>query len=254
MRFYKRAMRGKLVVGNWKMNGSLRQNDALLADLRSGWTAMPSRRIAICVPFPYLWQAQAALSGSVVEWGAQNVSEHASGAFTGEVAATMVAEFGSRVAIVGHSERRALYGETDAAVANKAAAALAAGLTPIVCVGETLAEREASATDAVVLRQLDAVVAVLGEKLAQAVVAYEPVWAIGTGRTAAPQQAEAVHELLRRRLRTAVGEAAAEMLLLYGGSVKADNAKTLFACANIDGGLVGGASLKADEFLAIARA
>jgi triosephosphate isomerase len=254
MRFYKRAMRGKLVVGNWKMNGGLRQNDALLADLRSGWTAMPSRRIAICVPFPYLWQAQAALSGSVLDWGAQNVSEHASGAFTGEVAATMVAEFGSRVAIVGHSERRTLYGETDAAVANKAAAALAAGLTPIVCVGETLAEREASATDAVVLRQLDAVVAVLGEKLAQAVVAYEPVWAIGTGRTATPQQAEAVHELLRRRLRTAVGEAADEMFLLYGGSVKTDNAKTLFACANIDGGLVGGASLKADEFLAIARA
>jgi triosephosphate isomerase len=254
MRFYKRAMRGKLVVGNWKMNGGLRQNDALLADLRSGWTAMPSRRIAICVPFPYLWQAQAALSGSVLDWGAQNVSEHASGAFTGEVAATMVAEFGSRVAIVGHSERRMLYGETDAAVANKAAAVLAAGLTPIVCVGETLAEREASATDAVVLRQLDAVVAVLGKKLAQAVVAYEPVWAIGTGRTATPQQAEAVHELLRRRLRTAVGEAAEEMLLLYGGSVKADNAKTLFACANIDGGLVGGASLKADEFLAIARA
>jgi triosephosphate isomerase len=247
-------MRGKLVVGNWKMNGSLRQNDALLADLRSGWTAMPSRRIAICVPFPYLWQAQAALSGSVLEWGAQNVSEHASGAFTGEVAATMVAEFGSRVAIVGHSERRALYGETDAAVGNKAAAALAAGLTPIVWVGETRAEREASATDAVVLRQLDAVVAVLGEKLAQAVVAYEPVWAIGTGRTATPQQAEAVHELLRRRLRTAVGGAADEMLLLYGGSVKADNAKTLFACTNIDGGLVGGASLKADEFLAIARA
>ena len=254
MRVYKRAMRGKLVVGNWKMNGSLRQNDALLADLRSGWTAMPSRRIAICVPFPYLWQAQAALSGSVLEWGAQNVSEHASGAFTGEVAATMVAEFGSRVTIVGHSERRALYGETDAAVANKAAAVLAAGLTPIVCVGETLAEREASATDAVVLRQLDAVVALLGEKLERAVVAYEPVWAIGTGRTATPQQAEAVHELLRRRLRTAVGGAADEMLLLYGGSVKADNAKTLFACANIDGGLVGGASLKADEFLAIARA
>ena len=247
-------MRGKLVVGNWKMNGGLRQNDALLADLRSGWTAMPSRRIAICVPFPYLWQAQAALSGSVLDWGAQNVSEHASGAFTGEVAATMVAEFGSRVAIVGHSERRMLYGETDAAVANKAAAVLAAGFTPIVCVGETLAEREASATDAVVLRQLDAVVAVLGEKLARAVVAYEPVWAIGTGRTATPQQAEAVHELLRRRLRAAVGAAAEEMLLLYGGSVKADNAKTLFACANIDGGLVGGASLKADEFLAIARA
>jgi triosephosphate isomerase len=247
-------MRGKLVVGNWKMNGGLRQNDALLADLRSGWTTMTSRRIGNYVAFTYTWKAQAALYGSVIDWGAQNVSAHACGAFRGAAAATMVAEFGSRVVIVGHSERRALYGETDAAVANKAAAALAAGLTPIVCVGETLAEREASATDAVVLRQLDAVVAVLGEKLARAVVAYEPVWAIGTGRTATPQQAEAVHELLRRRLRTAVGEAADEMLLLYGGSVKADNAKMLFACANIDGGLVGGASLKADEFLAIARA
>jgi len=247
-------MRGKLVVGNWKMNGSLRQNDALLAELRSGWTAMPTRRIAVCVPFPYLWQAQAALSGSALDWGAQNISEHASGAFTGEVAAAMVAEFGSRLAIVGHSERRMLYGESDAAVANKAAAALAVGLTPIVCVGETLAEREASATEAVVLRQLDAVAAALGVTLAKAVVAYEPVWAIGTGKTATPQQAEAVHQTLRNRLRTAVGKAADEMLLLYGGSVKADNAKTLFSCANIDGGLVGGASLKAAEFLAIARA
>jgi triosephosphate isomerase len=247
-------MRSKLVVGNWKMNGSLRENDALLADLRSGWTATPLRRIAICVPFPYLWQAQAALSGSTLDWGAQNISEHASGAFTGEVAASMVAEFGSRLAIVGHSERRTLYGETDAVIANKAKAALAAGLTPIVCVGESLAEREASATESVVLRQLDAVMAVLGRAVSDAVVAYEPVWAIGTGRTATPEQAEAVHELLRRRLRTVAGEAADEMLLLYGGSVKADNAKTLFACANIDGGLVGGASLKATEFLAIARA
>ncbi|MFI4951569.1 MAG: triose-phosphate isomerase [Burkholderiales bacterium] len=248
-------MRGKLVVGNWKMNGGLRQNDALLADLRSGWTAMPERRIAVCVPFPYLWQAQAALSGSALAWGAQNVSEHVCGAFTGEVAAAMVAEFGGRFAIVGHSERRTLYGETDAATANKAAAALAAGLTPIVCVGETLVEREAEATDAVVLRQLEAVVSVLGAKLAQVVIAYEPVWAIGTGRTATPQQAEAVHALLRRRLQAAVGEeAAAEVPLLYGGSVKADSAKALFACVNIDGGLIGGASLKADEFLAIAGA
>ena len=247
-------MRGKLVVGNWKMNGSLRQNDALLADLRSGWTAMPSRRIAICVPFPYLCQAQAALSGSALEWGAQNISEHPSGAFTGEVAAAMVADFGCRLAIVGHSERRTLYGETDAVVAAKANAALAAGLTPVICVGETLAEHEASATEAVVLRQLDAVIAVVGEALAGAVVAYEPVWAIGTGRTATPQQAEGVHELLRRRLGTILGPAADEMLLLYGGSVKAENAGTLFASANIDGGLVGGASLKAAEFLAIARA
>ena len=247
-------MRQRLAVGNWKMHGSFPENQALLEKVAVAAENLSRAIAAVCVPFPYLAQAQSVLAGSKAAWGAQNVSEHASGAFTGEVAATMVAEFGSRVAIVGHSERRMLYGETDAAVANKAAAVLAAGLTPIVCVGETLAEREASATDAVVLRQLDAVVAVLGKNLAQAVVAYEPVWAIGTGRTATPQQAEAVHELLRRRLRTAVGEAAEEMLLLYGGSVKADNAKTLFACANIDGGLVGGASLKADEFLAIARA
>ncbi|MGH8714304.1 MAG: triose-phosphate isomerase [Casimicrobiaceae bacterium] len=247
-------MRGKLVVGNWKMNGSLRQNDALLAGLRSGWTAMPERQIAVCVPFPYLWQAQAALSGSALAWGAQNVSEHAFGAFTGEVAAAMVAEFGGRFAIVGHSERRTLYGETDAATANKAAAALAAGLTPIVCVGETLDERERGATEAVVLRQLDAVVSVLGASVAQAVIAYEPVLAIGTGRTASPPQAEAVHALLRRRLQAAVGDAAEEVPLLYGGSVKADSAKALFACANIDGGLIGGAALKAAEFLAIAGA
>ncbi|MGH8851929.1 MAG: triose-phosphate isomerase [Casimicrobiaceae bacterium] len=247
-------MRGKLVVGNWKMNGGLRRNDALLAELRSGWTAKPERRIAVCVPFPYLWQAQAALSGSALAWGAQNISEHASGAFTGEVAAAMVAEFGARFAIVGHSERRTLYGETDAATAGKAAAALAAGLTPIVCVGETLVERDRAATDAVVLRQLEAVVSVLGAKVAQAVIAYEPVWAIGTGRTASPQQAEAVHVLLRGRLRAAVGEAADEVPLLYGGSVKADSAKALFACPNIDGGLICGASLEAGEFLAIAGA
>jgi triosephosphate isomerase len=245
MWFYKRAMRGKLVVGNWKMNGSLRQNDALLADLRSGWTAMPSRRIAICVPFPYLWQAQAALSGSELDWGAQNVSEHTSGAFTGEVAAAMVAEFGSRVAIVGHSERRTLYGETDAAVANKAAAALAAGLTPIVCVGETLAEREASATDAVVLRQLDAVAAVLGAKIAQAVVAYEPVWAIGTGRTATPALAQEAHDVVKELL---------DVPVIYGGSVKPENAAELLAQPAIDGALVGGASLDLESFTAICRA
>ena len=250
----RQAMRGKLVVGNWKMNGGLRQNDALLAELRSGWVATPERRIAVCVPFPYLWQAQAALSGSSLAWGAQNVSEHRSGPFTGEVAAAMVAEFGASYAIVGHSERRTMHGETDADVASKAKASLEAGLTPVVCVGESLAEREQAATDAVVLRQLDAVVAALGASIDRIVVAYEPIWAIGTGRTASPQQAEAVHALLRGRLRAAAGEAADRMPLLYGGSVVADNAKALFACANIDGGLVGGASLKPGEFLAIARA
>jgi triosephosphate isomerase len=246
-------MRGKLVVGNWKMNGGLRQNDALLADLRAGWTAPPARELAVCVPYPYLWQAQAALSGSKIAWGAQNLSQHASGAFTGEVSAAMVAEFGCRYAIVGHSERRTLYGESDEVVAAKAAAALGAGLTPIVCVGETLEEREAGTTEAVVLRQLDAVVSRLGAKIGAVVIAYEPVWAIGTGRTASAAQAQAVHQLLRKRLSSA-DAAAAQVAVLYGGSVKADNAKTLFAAADIDGALVGGASLKADEFLAIAHA
>jgi triosephosphate isomerase len=246
-------MRDKLVVGNWKMNGGLKQNDALLGSLRADWQAQPGRQLAVCVPFPYLYQAQAALSGSAIGWGAQNVSERASGAFTGEVSAAMVAEFGCRYAIVGHSERRTLYGETDAAVAAKAVAVRAVGLTPIVCVGETLAEREAGETERVVMRQVDAVVAALGLGLPEIVLAYEPVWAIGTGRTATPQQAQDVHKLLRSRLAKA-DKRADNVLLLYGGSVKADNAKALFGCPDIDGGLIGGASLKADEFLAIARA
>jgi triosephosphate isomerase len=247
-------MRGKLVVGNWKMNGGLRQNDALLADLRAGWKAQDARAIAVCVPYPYLWQAQAALSGSPIAWGAQDVSEHAGGgAFTGDVSAGMAAEFGCSYAIVGHSERRAMHGESDALVAQKAVAALAAGLKPIVCVGETLAERDAGQTEAVVLRQIEAVVAGLGQRITELVLAYEPVWAIGTGRTATPEQAQAVHRLLRQRLRKA-DPAAANVLLLYGGSVKADNARALFASPDIDGGLVGGASLNATEFLTIAHA
>jgi triosephosphate isomerase len=246
-------MRDKLVVGNWKMNGGLKQNDALLGGLRADWQAQPGRQLAVCVPYPYLWQAQAALSGSAIAWGAQNVSERGAGAFTGEVSAAMVAEFGCRYAIVGHSERRTLYGENDAMVAAKAVAALAAGLTPIVCIGETLAEREAHETERVVVRQLDAIVAALGPKLSAMVLAYEPVWAIGTGRTATPQQAQDVHKLLRSRL-AAADKRAEGVLVLYGGSVKVDNAKALFGCPDIDGGLIGGASLKADEFLAIARA
>src|SRR6202521_3478566 len=195
------GMRGKLVVGNWKMHGGLKQNDTLLADLRAGWQPADTREIAVCVPFPYLWQAQAALSGSPVRWGAQNVSEHASGAHTGEVAAAMVAEFGCRYAIVGHSERRAMHCETDDAVAAKAAAALDAGLVPIVCVGETWGQREAGEPEAIVLRQLAAVMARLGKRIASTVVAYEPVWAIGTGKTATAEQAQEVHGLLRDRLR-----------------------------------------------------
>jgi triosephosphate isomerase len=244
-------MANKLVVGNWKMNGGLRANAALLEALAADWTPAADRAIAVCVPFPYLGQAQAALSGTTIAWGAQNVSEHASGAYTGEVAASMLVDFGCRYAIVGHSERRQWYGDTDGVVAAKAVAVLAAGMTPIVCVGETLAEREAGTTEAVVLRQLDAALAAVGADASRCVVAYEPVWAIGTGRTATTAQAQAVHEVLRARL-AAVG--AAEVALLYGGSVKADNAGALFAMPDIDGGLIGGASLKASEFLAIARA
>jgi triosephosphate isomerase len=207
--------------------------------------------MAVCVPFPYLGQAQAALTGSAVAWGAQNVSEHRAGAYTGEVAASMLAEFECRYAIVGHSERRQIYGEADAVVAAKAVAVLAAGITPIVCVGETLAEREAGGTERVVLRQLAAVLTAVADAAARLVVAYEPVWAIGTGRTATPQQAQAVHATLRESLASA---GAGDIALLYGGSVKADNAAALFAMRDIDGGLIGGASLQAGDFLAIARA
>ena len=243
-------MRGKLVVGNWKMNGGLAANAALLSALVAGWKPLPGRQIAVCVPFPYLAQADAALAATAIAWGAQDVSEHPSGAFTGEVSAAMLVEFGCRYAIVGHSERRQFYGDTDAVVAAKAVAALAAGLTPIACVGETLAERDAGVTMAVVSRQLDAVLAAVGANAAKLVVAYEPVWAIGTGRTASPEEAQTVHAALRARLAQA---GAADVALLYGGSVKADNAKALFSMADIDGGLIGGASLKATEFLAIAR-
>ena len=247
----RKAMRVKLVVGNWKMNGGLAANAALLGELASGWTPTPGRELAVCVPYPYLMQAQAALSSLAIAWGAQDASEHASGAYTGEVAASMLVEFGCRYVIVGHSERRQYYGDTDAVVAAKAQAVLAAGITPIVCVGETLAERDGGRTEDVVLRQLDAVLAAVGGVAAKVVVAYEPVWAIGTGRTASPGQAQEVHATLRARLARA---GAAEVPLLYGGSVKADNAAAIFAMADIDGGLVGGASLKSGEFLAIARA
>ena len=248
-------MRASLVVGNWKMNGGLAANARLLDALVTGFPGDDAgetpRELAVCVPFPYLGQAQAALSSSRIAWGAQDVSAHASGAYTGEVAAGMLVEFGCRYALVGHSERRQMHAESDALVAAKARAALDGGITPVVCVGETLAEREANATAAVVTRQLDAVVAALGKDLPRIVLAYEPVWAIGTGKTASPAQAQEVHALLRK----ALGRArAADVRVLYGGSVKAANAKALFAMQDVDGGLVGGASLDADEFLAIARA
>lgn len=244
-------MRSKLVVGNWKMNGGLASNAALLTALAGGWQGQAGRDVAICVPFPYLGQARDVLAGTAWRWGAQDLSEHAAGAFTGDVAGGMIAEFGASMVLVGHSERRQWHAETDAQVAAKAVAALTAGLTPVVCVGETLAERDAGATQAVVGRQFDAVAALLQQRLARVVVAYEPVWAIGTGRTATPEQAQAVHAFLRERLQRIQ---APEVTLLYGGSVKSGNAGALFAMPDIDGGLVGGASLDAIEFLAIAGA
>jgi triosephosphate isomerase len=245
-------MRKKLVAGNWKMHGSLAENAALLAALKP---ALAGIEAAVCVPFPYLAQAQAALGGSSIAWGAQNLSEHARGAYTGEVSAAMLAEFGCGYVIVGHSERRSLYGESDVQIASKYVAAQAAGLIPILCVGESLAEREANVTEAVVARQLDAVITRAGvASLSRAVVAYEPVWAIGTGKTASPEQAQAVHAFIRNRIAALDAGVAAGLVIQYGGSVKAANAAELMAQPDIDGGLIGGASLVADEFVAICRA
>ena len=245
------AARRKLVVGNWKMNGNRAANAELLAALKAAgpWVA----EVAVCAPSPYLGDVALSLQGAAIGWGAQDCSAFESGAYTGEVSAAMLAEFGCRYVLAGHSERRAYHAESDQLVANKAKAALAQRITPIVCVGETLAEREAGRTDAVVKRQLSAVIHTLGHCISQIVVAYEPVWAIGTGKTASPEQAQAVHALLRAQLKAAT-EHAGEMKILYGGSVKVDNAATLFAQADIDGGLIGGASLKAGDFAAICRA
>jgi triosephosphate isomerase len=244
-------IRRKLVVGNWKMHGSHAANEQLLEGLKAAGP-LPCDA-AVCVPFPYLAQAAERLARSAHAWGAQDCSAHEQGAYTGEVSAAMLQDFGCRYAIVGHSERRALHGESDQLVADKAKAALARGVAPIVCVGETLAQREAGETEAVVKRQLSAVIHTLGHCVGEMVVAYEPVWAIGTGRTATPEQAQAVHALLRAQLHAATPHAA-RMKLLYGGSVKPDNAPSLFAQPDIDGGLIGGASLKAEDFIAICRA
>jgi len=243
--------RSKLVVGNWKMHGSRAANAELLAALLAGRPY--AAEVAVCAPHVFIGDVAAALAGSDIRWGAQDVSAHEQGAFTGEVSAAMLAECGCRYAIVGHSERRALHGESDELVAAKAQAALGRGVTPIVCVGETLAERDAGETEAVVKRQLSVVIHQLAHCAAEMVVAYEPVWAIGTGRTASPEQAQSVHRVLRVQLHAATGRGEA-MKILYGGSVKADNAAALFAQPDIDGGLIGGASLKAADFIAICRA
>jgi triosephosphate isomerase len=244
-------MRRKLVAGNWKMHGSRPANAELLAGIGA---ARPfACDVAVCVPFPYLSETAVTLAGTDIRWGAQDCSAHEQGAYTGEVSVGMLLEFGCRYVIVGHSERRQYHQESDQLVADKAKAALARGITPIVCVGETLAERDSGQTEAVVKRQLSAVIHTLGHCAGEMVVAYEPVWAIGTGRTATPEQAQAVHAVLRAQLQAATAHAN-DIKILYGGSVKPDNAATLFAQPDIDGGLIGGASLKAADFIAICRA
>lgn len=242
-------MKKKLIAGNWKMNGSLASNEALVKGLLAG-LGSPVCNVALCVPTVYLAQMQTLLNGSAIDLGAQDVSQHEAGAYTGEVSGTMLKEFGVRYLLVGHSERRQYHAETDAVVAAKAQRALACGLTPIVCVGETLAEREAGKTEEVVKRQLAAVIHTNGHCISEIVVAYEPVWAIGTGKTASVEQAQQVHAVLRAQLKAATPQAD-RMIILYGGSMNAANAAQLLAQPDIDGGLVGGASLKAADFLAI---
>jgi triosephosphate isomerase len=245
-------LRKRFVIGNWKLNGGLAANALLLEALAAGVIGKTGSSCAVCVPTPYLAQAQSALSDSVIGWGSQDVSRFESGAYTGDVAAGMVAEFGSRYTLVGHSERRAIFGDTDAVVASKFGLALQAALTPILCVGESLAERESGSTEEVVWRQLQAIIAAHGIKnLPKAILAYEPVWAIGTGKTASPAQAEEVHAFLREKISSLDPDVGEELSILYGGSVKKSNAAELFGMPNIDGGLIGGASLVSDEFLGI---
>lgn len=248
-------MRSFLVAGNWKMNGSTAANADLLDGILAGAPDAANVELLVCPPFPYLSAAAVRLSGSKVALGAQNVSEHESGAFTGETAPSMLRNVGCAYVIVGHSERRAMYGETSEIVAAKFAAAQKVGLVPILCVGETLDEREAGKTEAVIDEQLNAVLDTAGiGAFSGAVIAYEPVWAIGTGKTASPEQAGAVHEHIRGRLREKDASVADATRILYGGSVKGDNAAGLFSIPDIDGGLIGGASLKSADFLAIADA
>ena len=245
-------MSRKLIAGNWKMNGGLAANEALVQAMLAG-IGQPAADVALCAPAPYMAQLQSLLQGSPIAWGAQDVSAHEQGAYTGEVSVSMLKDFGCRYAIVGHSERRQYHGETDAVVAAKAQRALAAGITPIVCVGETLAEREAGETETVVKRQLAAVIHTVAHCTTEIVVAYEPVWAIGTGKTATPEMAQAVHAVLRAQLAAATNNPK-HVHILYGGSMNAANAASLLAQPDIDGGLIGGASLKAADFLSIVAA
>lgn len=247
-------MRRKLVAGNWKMNGSIAANALLLAEIKAEFGSAACDA-AVCVPAPYFAQCQTLLSDSAIALGAQDVSIHEAGAYTGEISTAMLLEFACRYVIVGHSERRAYFGETDELVAQKTARALSAGLLPIVCVGETLAQRDAGQTDEIVGQQIDAVLSLIAENdLAKIVVAYEPVWAIGTGKTATPEMAQEVHAMLRTRFSAKNAQAAMEVKILYGGSMKPENAKELLSMPDIDGGLIGGAALIAADFLSIIRA
>jgi triosephosphate isomerase len=248
--------RRKLIAGNWKMNGSRDANASLVHELVLDARKYPKVDVLVCPPLVYVESVGRQLDGTPIQLGAQNLADQEKqGAFTGEVHGGMLRDVGCAFVIVGHSERRALYGESDDVVARKFSCAQASGLTPVLCVGETLQEREAGATESVVSRQLDAVLATAGAGVfRQAVIAYEPVWAIGTGKTATPEQAQAVHAFIRGRLAAQDAKIANSTRVLYGGSMKADNAADLLACPDIDGGLIGGASLKATEFLAICAA
>jgi len=256
--------RRPLIAGNWKMNGSLAMNAELLSELQSGiqHTAHSAKLngqlscdVAVCVPAAYLSQVQSILHNSSVKWGAQDVSSQVNGAYTGEISSSMLKDFSCFYGIVGHSERRVYHAESDELVAHKAQRLIEAGIVPIVCVGETLQERKAGLTEQVVARQLTAVLTALDKKaLANIVVAYEPVWAIGTGMTATPAMAQQVHAFLRSQIALFDIEAAEQVQILYGGSMKPDNAASLLAMQDIDGGLIGGAALKAIDFLGIIAA
>jgi triosephosphate isomerase len=248
-------MRRKLVVGNWKMHGDLASNKALLEGVLAGVKALGAADYGVCMPYPYMAQAQSMLQGSNVAWGAQNLSQHEKGAFTGAVAPGMLVDFACTYVIIGHSERRALFHESNDIAAAKFDTAIKFGLTPIFCVGETLEERESGVTEQVVGRQLEVILNHVGaQALAKAVIAYEPVWAIGTGKTATPEQAQAVHAFIRQRVAQLDPAVAQGLRILYGGSMKPGNAAELMGMPDIDGGLIGGASLVAEEFVAICSA
>ncbi len=248
-------MRQPLVAGNWKMNGSLAGVRELLAGIKAGVDEVETAEVAVCPPFVYIPEAQAQLAGTAVAWGGQDLSVHESGAYTGEVAGSMLRDFDCKYVIIGHSERRTYHNESDELVAQKFTAAHKAGLVPIFCIGETLEERESGITEEVVARQVDAVIDHCGvETLGEGVIAYEPVWAIGTGKTATPEQAQEVHAFIRGRVAAKSPQVAEGLRILYGGSMKPGNAAELLAKPDIDGGLIGGASLDAGDFLAICKA